>query len=230
VSVLIESADRPWRRILAGPTDMAAAARVPSAALRPIPEAARASFAPFVERLPGLRVGENDLTRILPGRRRAQGTPMAVSGIVVDNDGRPARGVLVEMWNANRWGRYTHKDDPARQPIDPDFLGYGRTLTDDAGRYQFLTIRPAAYLARPDIDRWRPAHLHFSLRGGGVRLVTQMYFAEDPHLDRDPCYSILTDAQRHRQIGEELPSGGADRDLDIRFDMVVGGSNATMFE
>ena len=229
MTVLIERSGDSWRRLEVGETDMTSAARTPIAALRPIPPAARTSFAPFVERLPGLRPGENDLTRILPGRPRAAGTPIAVSGTVTDRDGRPARGVLVELWNANTFGRYTHSDDPAREPIDPDFLGFGRTLTDDEGRYRFLTIRPAAYLARPDIGRWRPAHLHLSLRGGGVRLITQMYFANDPYLDRDPCFQLLGEAQP-RHIGRETAAEGPDRALDVGFDIVVGGRNATMFE
>lgn len=225
---LREDPSKPWRRLQVGETDVTSSLRTPIAPLRPIPPAARASFAPFFEQLPGLRAGENDLTRVLPGRPRASGNAIHVSGRILDRDGRPQRGVLVELWNANAWGRYTHVDDPAREPLDPFFLGYGRSLTDEDGRYTFLTIRPAPYLARPDIGRWRPSHLHLSLRGGGVRLITQMYFAGDPYLSHDPSFQLLGDAQASH-IGEETSPGGGDRTCDILFDMTVGGRNATMF-
>ncbi len=229
MAVLTEDPNAPWRRLEIGKTDRTSAARTPIAALRPIPAIARRDFLPFVERLPGLRIGENDLTRILPHRPRADGIPIAVSGRVTDEIGRPQPGVLVEMWNANRFGRYTHIDDPAREPLDPHFLGFGRTLTDDDGRYRFKTIRPAAYLARPDIGRWRPSHLHLSLRGGLVRLITQMYFANDPYLDIDPCFQLLGDA-KSRHIGRESAPDVDDVDQSIGFDIVVAGRDALFFE
>lgn len=221
--------ERNWRRLQVGETDLTSAARTPISPLRPIPLAARATFTPFAERLPGLRPGENDLTRILPGRPRAEGQVVRVSGLVRDVAGRPLRGTLLELWNANTWGRYTHVDDPARERLDPNFLGFGRVLTDDDGRYAFLTIRPAAYLARPDIGRWRPAHLHFSIRGGGARLITQMYFAGDPHLGVDPCFNLLGEAQG-RHLGVEVASDRQGVDSEVKFDIVVGGAGAMMFE
>ena len=229
MSVVVETPSSVWRRLEIGKTDRTSAARTPTAALRPIPEVVRRDFVPFVERLPGLRTGENDLTRILPGRRRADGVPIAVAGRVTDETGRPQAGVLVELWNANHFGRYTHVDDPAREPLDQHFLGFGRTLTDNQGRYRFMTIRPAAYLARPDINRWRPSHLHFSLRGGPVRLVTQMYFIGDPYLDIDPCFQLLGDAQP-RHLGRELPADAPDVDHLIGFDIVVAGRDSLFFE
>jgi len=224
------SDERPeWRRLEVGKTDLSAAARVPLGALRPIPEAARSSFAPSVMRLPGLRAGENDLTRIAPGRPQAEGEKLFVSGLVRDENGRPLRGLLLEVWNANKWGRYTHRDDPAHEPLDPHFLGYGRVLTDEEGRYSFHTVRPGSYLVRPDIGRWRPAHIHLSLRGGSSRLMTQMYFQDDPLLAIDPGFQILGDAGR-RQIGAERPSTLSGVDAEIEFNVVIGGRNPTMFE
>lgn len=217
------------RKLEIGKTDNTSAARTPIAPLRPIPPAARATFAPWVERVPGLRTGENDLSRIAPGRPVASGEVISVTGCVTDPTGRPLRGTLVEMWNANTWGRYMHSDDPAREPIDPHFLGHGRTLTGDDGRFAFLTIRPAPYLARPDIGRWRPAHLHLSLRGGSVRMITQMYFAGDPYLDVDPCFQLLGQAQPRHILNEEA-AAHLEAARGVRCDIVVGGRNTTMFE
>lgn len=212
-----------------GPTDRSAAARTPLHPLRLIPPQARHTFVPYMERQPAVRAGENDLTRIAPGRTRAQGDVLSLHGVIWDERGRPIRNTLVEIWNANKWGRYTHEDDPAREPLDPNFLGVGRMITDDQGRYQFLTIKPGAYLARPDIGRWRPAHVHFSIRGGSSRLITQMYFASDPHNERDPCFHLLGDAQ-NRHIGKEVTPAAADVQLEVQFDIVIGGPNASWFE
>jgi protocatechuate 3,4-dioxygenase beta subunit len=212
-----------------GPTDGAAEQRVPLAPLRPIPPAARRSFVPWFAVDPGLRAGENDLTRLRPGRPRAQGEAIEVSGRICDEDGRPLRDTLVELWNANRWGRYTHRHDPGAQPLDPHFLGHGRTLTDAHGHYLFRTIYPGAYLARPDIDRWRPSHLHLSILGGSARLITQMFFAGDPHLARDPAFILLHEGGE-RHFGRPLPPPTPDIARAFRFDIVVGGRNSTYFQ
>ncbi len=217
------------RQLEVGETDITSSLRTPKERLWRIPEAARASFAPFIERLPALRIGENDLTRIAPGRPMAAGDVIEVRGTVRDCLGRPLRNLLIEMWGANKWGRYTHADDPAREPLDDNFLGFGRTVTDDDGRYFFRTIYPAPYLARPDIDRWRPSHLHFSLVGGSSRLVTQMYFAGDKHLAKDPCFQLLGEAQE-RHLITVAPSEREGVDTKATFDIVVGGRSPTMFD
>ena len=216
------------RLMLPGPTDGAAERRVPIERLRLIPEAARQSFVPWLSDLPGLQLGENDLTRIAPGRSQAEGEVMEISGRVLDEVGRPVRHTLVEIWNANRWGRYTHVKDPVRERLDPNFLGFGRTMTDEAGRYRFRTIRPGSYLARPDIDRWRPAHIHVSIRGGSARLIAQMYFEGDPHLARDPMFILLGDAQS-RHFGKPAGRGPNDEAL-YHWDIVIGGRNTAYFE
>jgi len=216
------------RLLLPGPTDGAAERRVPTQPLRLIPSAARASFAPWVTDLPGLKPGENDLTRIAPGRPLADGEVIEISGHVRDEFGRPVRNTLVEIWNANRWGRYTHVKDPVREQLDPNFLGFGRTLTDEHGRYRFRTIRPGSYLARPDIGRWRPAHVHVSIRGGSARLIAQMYFQGDPNLARDPMFILLGEAQS-RHFGHVTGPGPAGETL-YNWDIVIGGRNTSYFE
>lgn len=207
-----------------GPTDNTSAQRTPASPLWVVPPQARASFAPYVDRVPPVRPGENDLTRIAPGRPLAAGEAIDIAGSLTDDRGRPIAGALIEIWNANAQGRYTHDEDPApRERLDPNFLGIGRTLTDADGRYRFRTIRPAAYLARPDIGRWRPSHVHFSILGGSARLVTQMYFAGDRYNEGDPAFILLGDAAtRHIAI--------ADGPVAYRFDIVAGGRCGVYFE
>jgi protocatechuate 3,4-dioxygenase beta subunit len=218
VSLLAQSVVLP-----VGPTDNTSAQRTPAQALWVVPPPARASFAPFVERVPAIRPGENDLTRIAPGRPLASGEAIDIAGTLTDERGLPIPHALVEIWNANARGRYTHEEDPAREPLDPHFLGIGRTLTDAQGRYRFRTIRPGAYLARPDIGRFRPAHVHLSILGGCARLVTQMYFAGDPYNAGDPAFILLGDAAvRHLAV----PAGPS----SYRFDVVAGGRCGVRFE
>jgi protocatechuate 3,4-dioxygenase, beta subunit len=217
------------RKLAIGPTDRTSEQRTPESALFLIPEAARESFVPYVTTIPTPRAGENDLTRTAPGRPLAQGDRVEVNGRLLDERGRPIRQALVEIWNANKWGRYTHQDDPAFQPLDPNFLGIGRTLTDSEGNYRFYTIDPGAYLARPDIGRWRPKHIHFSILGRSARLVTQMYFPGDQYLEKDPSFLLLGDAQQ-RHIGVPTSSNIEGFSGGYRFDIVVGGRNATFFE
>ena len=129
---------------------------------------------------------------------------MVVTGRVLDGDGRPVRNQLVEIWQANSAGRYIHKRDQHPAPIDPNFTGTGRCLTDDTGTYRFQTIKPGAYPWRNHRNAWRPAHIHFSLFGSEFtqRIVTQMYFPADPLFPLDPIYqSILDPEARERLVG-----------------------------
>jgi protocatechuate 3,4-dioxygenase beta subunit len=156
------------------------------------------------------------LSRIAPGRPQGEGEVAVVRGKVTDQDENPLSGVLLEIWNANQHGRYTHVDDPAEQPLDENFYGFGRALTGADGSYELTTLRPGAYLARADIGRYRPAHVHFSLIGGRHRLITQMYFEGDTHLERDPAFSVLGDREtQRRQVGSRQPDG------TFRFDIVM---------
>jgi protocatechuate 3,4-dioxygenase, beta subunit len=125
-----------------------------------------------------------DLTRV-PGRNgRAAGQVVNVMGRVLNIAGEPIRDATVEVWQANAYGRYTHPSDTNPAPLDPNFEGLARLTTDSQGRYQLKTVKPAAYPAGPDLIR--PAHIHFQVTGRQDRLVTQMYFENDPHNDKDP--------------------------------------------
>jgi protocatechuate 3,4-dioxygenase, beta subunit len=173
-----------------------------------------------------------DLTREQSGE--ALGERILVSGRVLDEDGRPVANSLVEIWQANAAGRYLHKWDQHDAPLDPNFTGTGHTLTDDQGRYRFVTIRPGAYPWKNDGNSWRPAHIHFSMFGPAfaTRLVTQMYFPGDPLLAFDPIFNGTADeAARQRLISSfdwetTIPSQA----LGYRFYFVLSGRESTPME
>jgi len=175
-----------------------------------------------------LRAGHNDLTRIAEGHVPASGVPILISGRLVNGFGRPLPATWVELWNANRWGRYAHIHDPSDLPEDPNFAGIGRTMTDSAGRYYFLTIEPGAYRAERGGERLRPAHVHVAIGKGTARRVTEMYFAGDPHLAGDPAFAALGDAGS-RQLGQDFRPAIAAAERGLRFDIVTDGPNATFF-
>jgi protocatechuate 3,4-dioxygenase beta subunit len=144
------------------------------------------------------------------------------------------RHSLVEIWQANAAGRYPHKNDNHDAPIDPNFTGGGRTMTDEHGRYQFLTIKPGAYPWGNHFNAWRPAHIHFSLFGNAFaqRLVTQMYFPGDPLLPFDPMYTSIPDERaRDRLVSTfDWENTTPDYALGYRFDIVLRGRDATPME
>ncbi len=212
-----------------GPTDNTSDQRTPRQPLRLIPEGVRDSFVPVVPATYRTGPHEWDLTRTAPGRPRAQGTAIEVTGTLRSESGRPVSHALIEIWNANTHGRYRHVEDHSGLQLDENFYGMGRVLTDAAGRYRFWTISPGAYLARPDIGRWRPKHIHLSVSGGSARLITQMYFPDEPNNASDPMAILMGDAFA-RNIGTPRDVNGADVDEAYDFDIVVGGRNATYFE
>jgi protocatechuate 3,4-dioxygenase beta subunit len=172
-----------------------------------------------------------DLTR--DGTGEAVGQRILVAGRVLDEDGRPVPRSLVEVWQANAAGRYRHSEDRWPAPLDPHFTGLGRTLTDDDGGYAFLTVRPGAYPWRNHQNAWRPAHLHFSLFGRAFvqRLVTQMYFPDDPLLALDPIYQAVPASARQRLVSSyDHETTQPEWALGYRFDIVLRGAATTPFE
>ena len=179
-------------------------------------------------------VGELDhnLTRQHPGE--PLGERIIVTGRVLDEDGHPVRQSLIEIWQANAAGRYAHPNDTHAAPLDPNFTGAGRTLTNDDGWYRFVTIRPGAYPWRNHENAWRPAHIHFSLFGHAfaTRLVTQMYFPGDPLLPMDPVSRSIPDHQARERLIAHFDLAGTQPEwaLSYRFDIVLRGREATPFE
>ena len=176
-----------------------------------------------------VRKGDNDLT--IHGKSAPLGEKMVLTGRLLDADGRPVRRSLVEIWQANASGRYAHPGDQHDAPLDPNFLGAGRTLTDDEGRFRFVTIKPGAYPWKNHPFAWRPQHIHFSLLGNAPvqRLVTQMYFPGDPLLEIDPVYhSVPDEAARKRMVcALSLEAGIEEVALGYTFDIVLGGAKST---
>jgi len=175
---------------------------------------------------------DSDLTRQHAGE--PLGERIIVRGRVLDDRGRPVPHTLLEIWQANAAGRYRHKRDHHRAPLDPNFSGSGRTLTDANGCYQFVTIKPGAYPWDNHDNAWRPAHIHFSLfgRAFATRLITQMYFPGDPLLLYDPIVQSIPDEQaRQRLISRfDLEITQPEWALGFRFDIVLRGREATPFE
>ncbi|MFC6085787.1 protocatechuate 3,4-dioxygenase subunit beta [Sphaerisporangium aureirubrum] len=167
---------------------------------------------------------DHDLTRRHDGE--PIGERIIVSGRVVDAGGRPVRGTLVEIWQANAAGRYDHEADQHPAPLDPNFSGAGRCLTGDDGEYRFVTIKPGAYPWRNHHNAWRPAHIHFSVFGTAFteRLVTQMYFPGDPLFEYDPIYQSIPDTEaRERLVSRfDLTTTEPEWALGYRFDIVLG--------
>ena len=174
-----------------------------------------------------------DLTRNAGAAGEAIGQRIIVTGRVLDERGTPAPGTLIEVWQANAAGRYLHRSDTWPGPLDPNFLGMGRCLTDATGVYRFLTVRPGAYPWRNHPNAWRPAHIHFSLFGPSTRsrLITQMYFPDDPLLPLDPIVRAVPEAAAGRLIAAyDHEVTEPEWALGYRFDIVVRGDNATPFE
>ncbi len=179
-----------------------------------------------------VKPGDNDLTRQHAGE--PLGERMTISGRVLDENGRPVRNSLVEIWQANAAGRYPHPADTHDAPLDPNFTGGGRTLTDDQGFYSFTTIKPGAYPWRNHYNGWRPAHIHFSLFGEAFaqRLITQMYFPGDPLLEFDPMYNMVPDEKGRKRLvcSFDWESTVPEYSLGYRWDIVLRGRDATPME
>ena len=173
-----------------------------------------------------------DLTRQHAGE--PLGERIVVGGRLLDEDGRPLPRTLVEVWQANAAGRYLHAVDQHKAPLDPNFTGCGHTLTDDEGRYRFVSIRPGAYPWGNHLNAWRPAHIHFSVFGPAfaTRLVTQMYFPGDPLLPYDPIFNCTADEKARQRLVSSfdwdatLPGHA----LGFRFDLILSGREATPLE
>ncbi|GAC1435296.1 MAG: protocatechuate 3,4-dioxygenase subunit beta [Ktedonobacteraceae bacterium] len=175
-----------------------------------------------------------DLTRNAGTGGEAIGQRIIVTGRILDDRGTPIPDTLLEIWQANASGRYLHKRDQWPGTLDPNFLGMGRCLTNADGVYRFLTIRPGAYPWKNHFNAWRPAHIHFSVFGPSLlsRVVTQMYFPDDPLHSLDPIFNgVPTEAARQRLIATYDHNVTEEEwALGYHWDIVVRGPDATPFE
>jgi protocatechuate 3,4-dioxygenase beta subunit len=172
---------------------------------------------------------DHDLTRQHEGE--PLGERIIVAGRVLDSGGRPIPSTLVEVWQANAAGRYRHELDRHPAPLDPNFTGAGRCLTDAEGNYRFLTVKPGAYPWRNHPNAWRPAHIHFSVFGRAFadRLVTQMYFPGDPLCDYDPIFQSIRDPKARELLVARFDLDATEPEwaLAYRFDIIL---RSTPFE
>lgn len=176
---------------------------------------------------------DHDLTKNAIRNGDPIGERIVVHGTVMDDTGRPVPNTLIEIWQANAAGRYVHKGDQHDAPIDPNFLGAGRFMTDKDGKYHFYTIKPGAYPWGNHKNAWRPNHIHFSLFGTHLetRLVTQMYFPGDPLLKYDPIYQGLPEAGRDLLVADfSMDLTEPEFALGYEFNIVLRGRHQTPFE
>ncbi len=205
--------------------------RAPSR-LRPLTQTETELTAPWLGDRP---LGDHDHDLTVQGEGEPLGERIIVHGQVrEDGAGRPVPGTLVEVWQANACGRYRHAGDRHPAPLDPNFEGVGRCLTDREGRFRFITVKPGAYPWGNHENAWRPAHIHVSVFGRAFaqRLVTQMYFPGDPLFAFDPIFNSVRDPQARRRLvcAFDLSSTQPDRALAYRFDIVLRGQEETPFE
>ena len=206
--------------------------RAPKHPLVTLPEELHALAGPVFGE-DAVEAGDSDLTRQHEGE--PLGERIVVHGRVLDEDGRPVPNTLVEIWQANAGGRYRHHVDQHPAPLDPNFSGAGRCLTDDEGRYRFTTIKPGAYPWRNHDNAWRPAHIHFSVFGRQFtqRLVTQMYFPGDPLFPYDPIFNAVRDPRSRELLISRFDISSTEPEwaLAYEWDVVLGrGSGATPLE
>ncbi|WP_138466251.1 protocatechuate 3,4-dioxygenase subunit beta [Poseidonocella sp. HB161398] len=206
------------------------------------PQRAKISFDPTLGEISGPTFGHNMLGELdndlvlnfaQPGAS-AIGERIIVHGRVQDERGRGVAGTLVEFWQANAGGRYRHKKDTYLAPLDPNFGGCGRAITDADGYYQFRTIKPGPYPWPNGVNDWRPSHIHFSIFGAGFaqRLITQMYFEGDPHIAICPIVNTIRDQAAIGQLVAPLDMNNS-VPMDSRaykFDITLRGRRSTMFE
>jgi len=202
--------------------------RAPNMGLRPMPPGSADKGGPVFG--DGLVVAEDhDLT--LGHTGEPVGQRIIVTGRLSDSAGRPVRRQLVEIWQANAAGRYRHDMDRHPAPLDPNFTGVGRCLTDDDGHYRFVTVQPGAYPWKNHYNAWRPAHIHFSVFGTSFvdRLITQMYFPGDPLLALDPIYQSIGDRRAAELLVAKFDMATTVESwaLGYVFDIVVGGAGPT---
>jgi protocatechuate 3,4-dioxygenase beta subunit len=204
------------------PDYVATRTRSPRRALLPVPEELHSLAAPVFG---DDAVDTDDADLTAHGEGEPLGERIIVTGRLLDEDGRAISNALVEIWQANAAGRYRHEVDRHPAPLDPNFTGAGRTLTDTDGCYRFVTVKPGAYPWQNHPNAWRPAHIHFSVFGRAFtqRLVTQMYFPGDPLFPYDPIFNSVSDETARELLIATFDLGTTEPDwaLGFRFDIVL---------
>ncbi len=230
---LFVARDRTWHPAALTPDYKTSVARSPRQALISIPASLSETTGPDFSHL---KFGEHDNDLLLNFNHGGLpiGERIIISGRVMDQYGKPISNTLVEMWQANAGGRYRHKNDRYVAPLDPNFGGVGRTLTDSEGNYVFRTIKPGPYPWRNGPNDWRPSHIHVSVSGPSIstRLITQLYFEGDPLIPLCPIVKTIANPAAVQTLIARLDMGNANPMdcLAYRFDIVLRGQRKTHFE
>ncbi|WP_237154351.1 protocatechuate 3,4-dioxygenase subunit beta [Oryzibacter oryziterrae] len=225
--------DRDWHPPAFAPTYKTSVSRSPRQALLSLEQSSSEITGPVFGHN-DFGALDNDLIKNYAKSGDPIGERIIVHGRVLDETGRPVPNTLVEIWQANASGRYRHKKDTYLAPIDPNFGGCGRTLTDAYGFYYFRTVKPGAYPWRNYVNSWRPAHIHVSVFGSSFsqRLITQMYFEGDPLIAKCPIVNTIPDPEAIDRLIAPLDMNAA-IPLDClayKFDIVLRGRRSTLFE
>ena len=226
--------DRNWHPAAYTPGYKTSVLRSPQKALLPLDNTISEMTGPvFGHNI----IGDLDNDLILNYSQKGElpvGERIVVHGRILDERGLPVPNVLLEFWQANAGGRYRHQKESYIAPLDPNFGGCGRTLTDENGGYCFRTIKPGPYPWPNGVNDWRPAHIHFSVFGQGFaqRLITQMYFEGDPLIAKCPILQTITDPDAVEQLVAPLDMGNSlpMDSLAYKFDIVLRGRRSTLFE
>jgi protocatechuate 3,4-dioxygenase beta subunit len=178
-----------------------------------------------------LGISPEDIAHLTPGGPRAIGQYIEVSGRIMDEDGAPLAGAMIEIWQANSAGKYIHQMDRHEAPLDPNFIGEGRFITDAEGRYKFRSIKPGGYPVTESKWWWRPPHIHFSIFGPSWmdRFITQIFFPGEPLNETDLLLNAVEDPEaRHRLIFETTPTVVSSINfLGFTRDFVLRGKRST---
>lgn len=226
--------DRVWQPDALTPSYKTSVKRSPQAALLSFPTTLSEETSPiFGHNMLGALDNDLILNYAAPGQS-AIGPRIIVHGRVRDETGRGVPGALLEFWQANAGGRYRHKKEAYLAPLDPNFGGCGRTITDETGGYEFRTVMPGPYPWPNGMNDWRPAHIHFSVFGHGFaqRLITQMYFEGDPLIPLCPIVGALNSPEAAKALTAPLDMART-VPMDARaykFDIVLRGRRQTYFE
>lgn len=142
---------------------------------------------------------------------------------VLDGDSVPINDAMIEIWQANAAGKYSHPDDPQAKAIDPAFQGFGRLATDEDGSCTFKTIKPGR--VQGNNGTLQAAHIDVSVFARGIlkRLATRIYFAGDPAMTSDSILALVPTDRRGTLLAREKQPG------EWAFDIYLSGPNETVF-
>jgi protocatechuate 3,4-dioxygenase alpha subunit len=153
------------------------------------------------------------------------GERVTIEGRVLDGDGQPINDALVEIWQANAHGKYAHPEDRQPKPLEKGFRGFGRSATDDQGRFRFHTIKPGRVPGPGGALQAPHIAVNVFMRGSLKHLVSRIYFPDDPANAEDPVLSLVPAGRRHTLVAKKLPG----RPGALEWNVILQGKDETAF-